>query len=213
MAIFTTIIWGTTLVSSKILLIEGLNPGEIMAGRFILGYLFLLILHPHFHKPQKFTDELIFIAIGFFGGTLYFVSENTALIYTNATNVALICATVPIATAIISHFVLKEEKINKKFVIGSIISLLGVILVILNGNFILKLNPLGDLLTFIAVLSWSLYCVLLKCLKGKYNILYLTRNIFFYGLITIMPYLLFTHNNFSHITLLSYSILYYFVFF
>lgn len=189
MAAFTALVWGSTVVASKVLLDAGLTPAEIMTCRFILAYILLWILYPHKHRIDDWHDEFIFFLMGFFGGTLYFLSENTALYYTQSTNVALICATVPIITALFSHFFIKGERFTPQFFIGATIAFIGVALVILNGTLVLKLNPMGDLLTCGAVLCWTIYCVVQKKLNKKYNMLLVTRNIFFYGLATMVPYL------------------------
>lgn len=189
-AALTTAIWGTTLVSSKILLQAGMTPAEILFSRLVLAYVFLWLLYPHLHKPQL-HDELVFAVSGIFGGTIYFLTENTALQYTSATNLSLICATVPVATAIASQLILHEKHITRCFITGSVISLTGVILVILNGAFVLKLSPVGDLLGVLSVISWSLYCVSLKKLKSDFNSLYVIRRVFFYSILTLAPVFLF----------------------
>lgn len=188
LALATSAIWGTTLVSSKILLHAGMSPAEILICRLILAYVFLWILYPKSHLPKSFRDEMVFLLGGLFGGTIYFLAENSALVYTQATNVGLICATVPLVTAILSQLLLKEKHLTFRFLIGTAIAFLGVGLVILNGRFVLKLNPLGDLLTFVAVFSWAAYCICLKYLKYPYSSLFVTRKIFFYCIITLMPY-------------------------
>ena len=190
MAGLTTFIWGTTMVSSKILLQEGLSPAEILSCRFTLGYLFLWILYPRTHRIRSWRDELVFVGMGVCGGSLYFLTENTALAYTQATNVSLICAMVPLITAILSFFVLKE-KLSRRFWVGSLIACMGVSMVILNGSFVLKLSPLGDLLALSAICCWAVYCILVKQLKSNYNSLYVIRNVFFYGLLTLAPYFLY----------------------
>lgn len=191
MAGVTALIWGSTLVSTKLLLLAGMEPSEIMFCRFLLGYALLWILYPRTHKITSLHDELIFLGMGLFGGTLYFLTENRALCYTQASNVGLICATVPITTAIVSHFILKTEKNGRYFLLGSCLAFIGVVLVVLNGSFILKLNPLGDALAFIAVFCWTAYVIMLKLLHCKYNSLFITRNIFFYGILTMMVYFIF----------------------
>lgn len=187
MAGLTTLIWGTTMISSKVLLQEGLSPAQILFCRFLLGYFFLWILYPRTHRIRSLHDELLFAGMGVFGGSLYFLTENTALIYTQATNVSLICALVPLITAILSCLILKE-KLSGRFWIGSFVACIGVSFVILNGNFVLKLSPLGDLLAFSAVCSWAIYCLMVKKLHYKYNSLFVTRNLFFYGLLTLAPW-------------------------
>ena len=191
MAGVTSIVWGTTLVSSKVLLHYGLTPAQIMLYRFIIAYLFLWILYPRTHRIKSVKDEFSFLSIGFFGGTFYFLLENTALEYTQATNVGLICATVPLLTAMLAHLFMKGVRLSRYILAGSILSLAGVALVVFNGNFILKLNPLGDLLTFGAAFSWAVYSILIRHISGRYNVLFITRKLFLYGLLTLSPYFLF----------------------
>ena len=47
-AIVTVIIWGTTFVSTKILIQNGLTPSEIFFYRFVLAYICMLE-----HLPQE----------------------------------------------------------------------------------------------------------------------------------------------------------------
>lgn len=191
MALCTALVWGSTLIASKKLILAGLVPAEIMTCRFILGYVFLFLLYPKVHKVKSWTDELIFFAMGFFGGSLYFLLENSALYYTHASNIALITSTVPIFTALMTHFTVKGESLTGRFAVGSAVAFAGVALIIFNGNFILKLSPMGDLLAFGSVVCWAIYCVVQKFFVGKYNALYITRSCFFYGLLTIIPYFIF----------------------
>ena len=44
------------------------------------------------------------------------------------------------------------------------IAIAGVVLVVFNGTYVLKLNPLGDALSILAAFSWGVYSVLLKAL-------------------------------------------------
>ena len=191
LALATAIIWGTTLVSTKVLLNHGLTAVEIMLYRFLIAYILLWILHPQSYKFGGWKDELLFVGVGFSGGTLYFIAENTALGITLASNVALIVTTAPIFTAILAHIAIKGERLNRNLIVGSLTALVGVTLVVFNGKFILKLNPLGDLLSLTAAISWALYSVILKRLDRKYDIFYITRKVFLYGIITLLPFFVF----------------------
>lgn len=187
----TVAIWGTTLVSTKVLLHAGMSPAEILFCRLVLAYIFLWIIYPRRVKNVPVHDELVFALSGLLGVTMYFQLENTALIYTTATNVSLICATVPVFSALASQLILHEKHINMFFIIGSAIAVVGVSLVVLNGALILDVNPLGDGLTVLAVMSWAVYCVALKKLRGNYDSLFITRSTFFYGMITLLPFFVF----------------------
>ena len=64
-------------------------------------------------------------------------------------------------------------------------------LVVFNGQFLLKLNPRGDLLTFGAAITWVIYSILVLRLEKRYPPTMITRKIFFYGVVTLAPYFLF----------------------
>lgn len=75
---------------------------------------------------------------------------------------------------------------------GSVLALAGVALVVFNGSFILKIQPAGDLLTLAAALTWALYNICLKKLDGRHSTLEITRKVFFYGVVTLLPVFAFT---------------------
>lgn len=188
MALFTAIVWGTTFVSTKVLLGYGLGPAEILLYRFILAYVSIWLVSPKRLLARSWKDELLFIAAGISGGSLYFIFENTALEITLASNVSLIICTAPILTAFISFLFNKKEKIPARLIYGSLIALLGVGFVVFNGHFILKINPLGDALTVLAALMWAFYGLILKMLDSRYPVLFITRKVFIYGILTLLPY-------------------------
>lgn len=191
LAILTSAIWGTTFISSKLLLEEGLSPAAIMILRFILAYLLMLPFVKGKWLCKSLKDELLMVILGISGGSLYFLLENTALVYTQASNVAIIIAATPLLTMLTANLLDRGKGISKKLYGYSLISLIGVVLVILNGNFVLKLNPIGDLLTFGAVVTWVIYSIIIAKVQDRYSSWMITRKIFFYGVLTLFPYFLF----------------------
>lgn len=190
LAILTSAIWGTTFISSKLLLQEGLSPAAIMILRFVLAYVLMLpfVKGKWFCKSLK--DELLMVLLGISGGSLYFLLENTALVYTQASNVAIIIAATPLLTMLTVNLLDRGKGASKRLYGYSLMSLAGVALVILNGNFVLKLNPIGDLLTFGAVVTWVIYSMIIAKVQERYSSWMITRKIFFYGVVTLLPYFL-----------------------
>ena len=189
LALVTAAVWGSTFVSTKILLTNGLSPAQIMVIRFSIAYLLILLLS---HRPlfsRKLSDEFLMIGAGITGGSLYFLAENSALIYTQASNVAIIIAVTPLLTAIAAHFFSRGERFSRTLAMGSVIALAGVVLVVLNGRFVLHLNPKGDMLTIAAAVLWALYSIIIVRLQRRYSSLFITRKVFFYGIVTLLPYL------------------------
>jgi drug/metabolite transporter (DMT)-like permease len=197
----TIIVWGTTFIASKILLKE-FTPLQVMLMRFIVAYLTLFIFN---HKMQKTSlrEELIFCSLAILGTTLYFFFENTALTFTFASNVSILLSVVPLLTALLAHFFTKDEKLHREILFGSIIAFAGVVLVVFNGTVVLRLNPLGDILTFGAALSWAIYSMILKKYVNRYNPIYLVRRVLFYSVLTTLPLLLAEHRPFPFAALTS----------
>lgn len=189
LAIVTIFVWGTTFASTKVLLNNELTPSEIMCYRFGIAYVLSWFCTRKLFADNV-ADELFMALAGFVGGTVYFLSENTALQYSITSNVALIVCSTPVLTALLAILCIKAERLTGKLVAGSLIALVGMAFVVLNGT-ILKFNPIGDALAFVAALSWAVYSVVLRRFDGRYSMWFVTRKIFFYGLLTILPVVLF----------------------
>ncbi|MEQ8198445.1 MAG: DMT family transporter [Clostridiaceae bacterium] len=188
LSVFMTIlVWGTTFVSTKVLLTD-FTPIEILFFRLIIGYITLLVVYPHPVKTLNLKQEAHFAAAGLFGITLYFLMENIALTYTLASNVGVIVSIAPFFTAIFAHLFLDGEKLRLRFFSGFIVAIIGIMLIGLNGNYVLKLNPLGDILAVLAAIVWAVYSVLMKKISGfQHNTIGCTRKVFFYGLFFMIP--------------------------
>ena len=186
-AILTVGIWGLTFISTKVLIEHGLSPQEIFLLRFLMAYLGIWFISPRKLFADNWKDELWLLWGGVTGGSFYFFTENTALEITLATNVAFIVCTAPLLTTILSLLIYKKEKATAGLVGGSLLALAGVALVVDNGHFILKISPLGDFLTLLAAFSWAFYSLIMKKMSGRYRTTFITRKIFFYGILTILP--------------------------
>jgi len=187
LAISIIAIWGVTFINTKFLIINGLNPQEIFLLRFILAYIGIWTFSPHKLFTDNWRDELTTLMLGITGGSLYFWAENTAIQYSLVNNVAFIVCNAPLLTLFLGMAFSKEIRATKNIVMGSLISLIGVALVIFNGSFILRLNPIGDFLALVAAGAWAVYSLLMRGLTNRYNVTFLTRKVFFYGILTILP--------------------------
>lgn len=187
LALLTILIWGTTFISTKVLLID-FTPVEILFFRFVIGYVVLFLIYPRLMRITSLREEMLFIGAGVCGVTLYFLIENIALVYTLASNVGVIVSIAPFFTAVLAHFFLDGETLHKRFIVGFAIALTGIILIGFNGSFILQLNPLGDLLAFVAPAVWAIYSVIMRKIgELPYHTIGATRKVFFYGLLFMLP--------------------------
>lgn len=190
-AIVVVAIWGLTFISTKVLIGHGLSPQEIFLLRFLMAYVGVWFISPRKLFANNWKDELWLLLGGITGGSFYFLTENMALEITLATNVAFIVCTAPLLTTILSLLIYKKEKATRSLIGGSLLALVGVALVVYNGSFVLKISPLGDFLTLLAALSWAFYSLIMKKMANRYRTTFITRKIFFYGVLTILPAFLF----------------------
>lgn len=188
-ALITIVIWGTTFISTKILLTD-FTPIEILFFRFLLGLIVLIIVFPKRLKLSDRKQELIFAAAGLCGICLYYMLENIALIYTMASNVGVIISIAPFFTAVLSHIFMKsQEKLKAKFFVGFFVAIIGICLISFSGKKF-EINPVGDVLAIIAALVWSVYSLLTRKISSYgYNTVQTTRRIFTYGIVLMIPFL------------------------
>ncbi|MBP3877726.1 MAG: DMT family transporter [Lachnospiraceae bacterium] len=188
-AAFCICVWGTTYISSKILL-RVITPVELLLIRFVIGYLVLWIIQPKRLRTESLRDEVRIAACGLTGITLYYLLENVALTFTQASNVGVIIAAAPFFTALLSMLFGDKKRQPPRFYAGFVIAMAGICLLSFGGaavSFHLK----GDFLGFLAAVMWALYSILCRKVYAKgYPVIPTTRRMFFYGILfMIVPVL------------------------
>ena len=197
LALTVACFWGSTFVASKVLLNAGLTPAEIMCLRFVLAWVLML---PFCHKKllTNLRDELLMVVLGLTGGSLYFLAENTAVQISSATStVALLVCTTPIVTALMNRAIHHDEHLSSRFLLGSMVALVGVSLVVFNGVFVLDDDPLVIILSVGASVMWGIYSLVIRHVERRYSSAVITRKVFFWGILTMLPTCLIEDNNFG----------------
>ena len=185
-AFITILIWGTTFISTKVLL-KTFSPVEILFIRFVMGYLALWLVCPRILRPDSRRQEPLFAAAGLCGITMYYLLENIALTYTLASNVGVIISIAPFFTAILSCLFLGGPRPGRHFFIGFLLAMAGIFLLSF-GSSSLSINPMGDILAVAAAIIWAVYSTLTKKISALgYGTIQTTRRTFFYGLIFMIP--------------------------
>ena len=193
-AFLVVAIWGSTFVFTKLLLLGGFSPAQIFTLRFIIAYAMLLVFclwRGIRWLCDSWKDELLMLGLGISGGSLYFLAENEAMNHTTTTNTSLIVCLCPLFASLLIGLFYKSQRLNCTQIIGTIIAATGLVVVVLNGHFVLHLSPLGDTLAFIACLCWAVYSLLMIPANAKYDTIFVTRKVFFYGLLSMIPYFIF----------------------
>ncbi|MCJ7855980.1 DMT family transporter [Lachnospiraceae bacterium NSJ-143] len=186
-AAVTILIWGTTFISTKILLID-FKPVEILFYRFVMGLIALFIVCPKRLVVADKKREVMFALAGLCGVSLYYLLENIALTYTLATNVGVIISVAPFFTAVITRIVYRDsEKLRVNFFVGFLSAMAGICLISFGGSG-MTINPVGDLLSVFAAFIWACYSVITRKISSYgYSTVQSTRRIFIYGIIFMIP--------------------------
>ncbi len=210
--LFVVVVWGVTFVNTKVLLLAGLAPSDILFYRTIIAWIAMFILLPRPFFAKSIKDEAMMVLLGILGGSAYFLIENTALSYTQASNVSVLITTAPLLTVLVGMVLRRDFRVAGRFWLGTVIAFAGVVAVVMNGVFSLKISPVGDLLTIGAALSWALYSTGLKAMLKKYSAKFLTRKVLFYAIVTLTPYFSVQPLNTNFSLIFSWHILPHFLF-
>ena len=223
LALLVVAIWGVTFVCTKLLIGAGMLPAQIFAIRFALAYTGIWAVCMFRRNgsgdsqassllSKSLTDELIFLFLGITGGSFYFLTENTALVYTQACNVAFLVCSAPLFTALLTFAVkrffhgkivdgLEDIRLGWPLVAGTLLALGGMAMVVFERQS-LHISPKGDLFAIGAAVCWALYSIFMAQMTTEYGALFATRKVFFYGLLTIIPFL-FTGDSAAALSALS----------
>lgn len=221
LALAVVAVWGVTFVCTKVLIAAGLRPAEIFALRFALAYLGIRVLtlaqgaarttpaaggsSRSVRRPRarvwsrNWRDELMFVFLGITGGSFYFLTENTALAYTQASNTSFLVCSAPLLTALLillyrrvrrDRFSEAMEDVRPDFPLvgGTLLAFSGMALMLFDGARV-QVSLRGDLLALGAALCWAFYSLFMGKMTEEYGAVFATRKVFFYGLLTILPFL------------------------
>lgn len=198
-ALATVLVWGVTFVSTKVLLVD-FAPIEILFIRFLMGFAALCLLRRHVLKTKKRSHELLFAAAGITGVTLYYLLENVALVYANASVVGVVVAVSPLFTAILGTLTGSERKLGARFFAGFVVAMAGIALVSLQGAvttgadgtpvLAVSFGTWGDVLALLAAVVWAFYSTIVKRIADLgYETIASTKRTFAWGLLFMIPFL------------------------
>lgn len=158
--IIVTILWGSSFVSSKLVL-EALQPMTLAFLRYFFSFLALLTFFLIFEKDKRlkksdFLDLVLSSGIGIF---IYFIGEYNALTYISASTASIIVSLLPIFM-LLTNFIVYQEKVTlqKLIIIG--LTLVGVGLVVQADLLVLFQESLiGYSLMLMGVLAWVVFSI------------------------------------------------------
>jgi len=181
---------------------DDISPIELVFFRWF-GTLLALSPLLFIHRKKIFTaiknNFIIMMALSLLGISGYNSFVYLGLQTTTATNALLINSSTPMMIILLAAGILKQ-KISLFQIIGIGLSTLGVIFLVLQGDFTkissLGFNP-GDIWIVIAGLSWALYSVLMKYKPKDLRALEFLSAIVFLGSIVLLGIYLYSGYGFS----------------
>ena len=185
LAIATVIVWGATFVSTKVLL-GHFTAEEILFLRFSMGLIALWLYKPQRIKMKEKSHYLYFIGASFTGLFLYYLCENIALGYGDASLIGVIVSSAPIFSGILSAIFLKE-KLSKNFFIGFAFAMTGLFLLSWTAEST-GVQILGIILAFAGAISWAFYSILIRKITFfGYDSFEITKYTFLFAVIMMIP--------------------------
>lgn len=182
--------WGMTFIFMKV---AGKNftPPQVVLIRCIIAYLSLIVIHPKFYKSEGLKQELLYFVAALSGITLYVIFINSAFSHTMVANISVLSSTSPIFIALLTPLFIKNANVAKKVFVGFAIATIGTVFIVTNGQFVFKLSLLGDSMALLAAICWAVYSLVLRKNNSKLPQLYVTRRIFLYGIIAVIPVIIY----------------------
>ena len=176
-----------------------MSPIQILLYRSVFAYGLLFAMSPRLQTFSSVKNEVLYFLSGLCGITLYFLLENTALLYTYSSNAALLVTASPLFTVLIASFIIKTHAFSKLLLIACVMALVGVALVLANQPMSLTNGMLGNILALLSGLAWSLFGFANSAIKDELNPMVRMRKVFLYGIITASLYMLVTGEAFINL--------------
>lgn len=179
--LFSTALFSTMEVVLK-LVTNTYNPIQLTFLRFLIGGIILLPLAVKNLKLRecklKVNDLAFFSLTGFICVVVSMVLYQMAIVYSQASVVAVLFSCNPVFV-ILFAFLLLHEKIYKHTIVSLIISILGIIVIMNPAN--IAGNGLGIMLILLSAVTFSVYSVISRKRSGIYGGLALTCFSFLFG--------------------------------
>lgn len=183
--------WGGSFLFLRLLVIEGLDPLQIVSLRMMFAAIFIAPFFLFKFKKYSFFDHgFSFLLIGLLNTALPFTLFAYASVNLGAGSLSVLQATVPILTALILFSLYRDE--------FSIMKLVGVIIGF-SGLFLLtgpsgELDLFSSILCVIASLSYAISGVYLANTPQKINNSFVGMGSIIVGAILLSPFLINYHS-------------------
>ncbi len=168
--VLINVMWGLSFIASKHAMNVGFTPMQLALWRYILTAAVLVpaVLFKEKRMRLEKRDVVPMLLSSLFGITLYYFFEYQGIKRTSTVNASLILAAIPILTLIVDTAAMKK-RLRPLQALGSVLSLLGVYMVVRYGGGQEGASIDGDLLIVGASLVWLGYIFVSRKLRGRHT--------------------------------------------
>ena len=198
--LIVSILWGGSFLFLRLLVIDGLEPLQIVSIRMILAAIFIAPFFMLKMKKYSFYDHgFSILLIGILNTALPFTLFSYASLSLGAGSLSILQATVPILTALILFSLYKGEFSYFKL-IGVLIGLFGLFFLVgPSGN----LDLFSSMLCVIASLSYAIAGVYLSKTPARMSNSFIGMGSIIVGAIVLSPFLFFYSDRIYEISSIS----------
>ncbi len=165
--ILAGVTWGFGFIGNKYILDYGWTETQLLFVRFVSAFIFIFIIY--FKRIIKASNELrkqglllgVFLFLGFF-------FQTWGLVYSTASNNALITAGYIIFLPFLSFFI-DKIKVERITIYAGIITLIGIMIISVDFQDLHISN--GDILTFIGAIFWAIHIFFLGKQSKKHDVI------------------------------------------
>jgi len=188
-----TVLWASSFIALK-LAFRSYDPMFVIFGRMVVASACFLFFLPGFLKNIDYRPgdirRIAFMALC--EPCLYFIFEAKAVVNTTASQMGMICATLPLIVAVVAWIVLKET-ISRRMIAGFFMAIVGACWLSISAESSPDApNPaLGNFYEFLAMVCAAGYITTCKYLTSRYSPFFLTAIQAFVGAVFFLPLALF----------------------
>jgi drug/metabolite transporter (DMT)-like permease len=183
-------IFGINIVVSKSLLASWMTPMGYTMTRILFGLITFWLISTGMKKEKVSRPDLvIMLAGGFLGLVVTNALFSIGIKFTTSVIWSLIHSLSPILILFFSLVFLKEKVVPKK-VLGVVLGIAGAALIITkNGNTGGSVGSFTGIgIALLAVLSYSVYIIIIKKISGKYSSSTIMKWMFLFAALIVLPF-------------------------
>ena len=184
-------LWGCTFVLTKDVIGE-VPPLTLAFLRVAIGFLVLfpvaIIRRMRLAQPRPALPWKAIFAMGCIGVSFYYGVFNLGLVYTSASQGALVQSSIPAVTALVAMLWLGEHA-SRVRIAGIVLSVMGVLIIFSGSQMSDASSPLpvlGNALVFLSVVAWGIYTSLAKR-YANVDAIVLTAGVIGVGALILLP--------------------------